>query len=157
MCTRVCLIYVCIYINIYTYICQIAAVTWQGLPESLCPDTYIHTYFRLQPWHGKGFASHYAALYTQTHIHIHTYIFQIAAVTWQGLRQSLCRALHREKDEQINSILLNTYPTADVVCIQEAAAAYVERVLSHPVLSGRYMVLHPQVRVRVYDICIMCV
>jgi hypothetical protein len=81
-----------------------------------------------------------ACAYTYTITH------QIAAMTWQGLRQSLCRALHREKDNQINHIIENTYSSADVVCIQEAAAAYVDRVLSHPVLSKRYMVLHPEVQ-----------
>lgn len=67
----------------------------------------------------------------------------VACDTWQGLRESLCTALHSEKDAQVSRILDETYYSAKVVFIQEAAAAFVDRVLAHPSLSNRYMVLHP--------------
>lgn len=67
----------------------------------------------------------------------------VASETWQRLRTSLCMALYTHKDAQISRILDETYTDAKVVFVQEAAAAFVDRVLAHPSLSQRYMVLHP--------------
>jgi len=60
---------------------------------------------------------------------------------WQTLRLQMCEALNKRKDERTKAILDNSYADADVIFLQEAAAAFLSVVRSSS-LGSRYIVGH---------------
>mmetsp|Transcript_24087 Transcript_24087/g.37801 ORF Transcript_24087/g.37801 Transcript_24087/m.37801 type:complete len:473 (-) Transcript_24087:283-1701(-) len=62
---------------------------------------------------------------------------------WQQLRQTLCQALYKHKDQQIITILAETYSSAAVVFLQEVAASFVEKVMARQAYYENFMILLP--------------
>mmetsp|Transcript_6680 Transcript_6680/g.20216 ORF Transcript_6680/g.20216 Transcript_6680/m.20216 type:complete len:467 (-) Transcript_6680:636-2036(-) len=59
---------------------------------------------------------------------------------WQGLRQEMCDALNRHKDERTLTILASTYADADIVFLQESAVAFQQKAKADPAIGSRYIV-----------------
>ena len=62
----------------------------------------------------------------------------------QDIRASLSDAFRVNKDEQISSIIVETYGDCDVVFIQEAAGAFVEGIAGRRI-KDHYHMLQPAV------------
>lgn len=62
----------------------------------------------------------------------------------QGIRASLGEAFRINKDDQVSSIILETYGDCDIVFIQEAAGAFVEGKAGRRI-GGHYHMLPPAV------------
>mmetsp|Transcript_36321 Transcript_36321/g.58576 ORF Transcript_36321/g.58576 Transcript_36321/m.58576 type:complete len:859 (+) Transcript_36321:178-2754(+) len=65
----------------------------------------------------------------------------LAPETWQPIKVSLCEAFNQNKGQKVISILERSYSDADVIFIQEAAAAFVEAAKQG--LGRKYMILRP--------------
>jgi len=65
----------------------------------------------------------------------------LAPSTWQPIKVSLCEAFNQNKGQKVISILERSYSDADVIFIQEAAAAFVEAAKQG--LGRKYMILRP--------------
>ena len=63
---------------------------------------------------------------------------------WEDVRRSLCDALILNKDARVCQILATAYTDTDIIFIQEAAAAFAERVRLDAALHRRYAVLQPR-------------
>lgn len=65
----------------------------------------------------------------------------LAPSSWQPIKVSLCEAFNQNKGQKVISILDKAYGDADVIFIQEAAAAFVEAAKVG--LGRKYMILRP--------------
>ena len=75
---------------------------------------------------------------------IFVHIANLAAQTsWESIRRNLCKALIKEKEQQVCRILERSYGDQDVIFIQEAAAALVQQVSRHTELSIKFFLLVP--------------
>ncbi len=75
---------------------------------------------------------------------IFIYFVNLAAgSSWESIRSTLCRTLINEKDQQVYRILAQSYSDRDVVFVQEAAAALVQRAGRHVELSSKFALLVP--------------
>mmetsp|Transcript_3630 Transcript_3630/g.8334 ORF Transcript_3630/g.8334 Transcript_3630/m.8334 type:complete len:669 (+) Transcript_3630:248-2254(+) len=69
----------------------------------------------------------------------------VAPNTWQPLKRSLCDALISNKSKKNINILSHTYADADVIFIQEAAAAFVDQTMGDDHLARKFSLLKPSV------------
>ena len=75
---------------------------------------------------------------------IFVHIANLAAQTsWESIRRNLCKALIKEKEQQVCRILERSYGDQDVIFIQEAAAALVQQVSRQTELSAKFFLLVP--------------
>ena len=70
-------------------------------------------------------------------------MMQIGSDTWQPIRQDICSALNRGKNEKLMSILKSTYQDAHIIMLQETSTAFAVALHRDPVVAGRYRVLSP--------------
>jgi hypothetical protein len=68
---------------------------------------------------------------------------EIGPCIWEGVRQTLCDSLIRNKAPRTCAIIADAYPDVDVFFLQEAAANFVQRAAENPALRAKYAVLMP--------------
>lgn len=69
----------------------------------------------------------------------------LAPSRWHGVKTSMVKALHKNKVSRTLEIVASkVYASCDIIFLQEASAALVGHIISHPILGARYHVLAPE-------------
>ena len=73
----------------------------------------------------------------------HIYVQVSGAAVWQPMRQAIVAALNKQKVPNTLNILATEYISADVVCLQEVSAAFIDEANGNAKISERFHVVAP--------------